>query len=336
MIYRILFTFLTLGLVSCTNQSKEQLEEQVIKGEAQGTTYTVKYIGKQNETLPKKLDSLLLAIDNSMSTWVESSTISKFNRGDSIEIDPMFKAVFKESKRINKISDGAFDPSIGPLIEAWGFDFRDPQKMDSSKVDSLMKFCGLDQFRLKGNWLIKRDSRAKLNFNAIAQGYSVDLMAKVLDKSGVNRYYVELGGEVIVKGKNSRNEWWRIGVDKPEGENLDRKLSAIVSLQNQAMVTSGNYRKYIEQEGEKFYHSLNPKTCFPVKHKLLSATIIADKAATADALATACMVKGFDGAQKMVYKLSGVEALLIYADSLDQLQSFSTKGLEENLEEVNE
>jgi len=319
-------------IISC-GQS-EQTEERVVNGEAQGTTYTVKYISQEKHQLKPKLDSLLEEIDQSMSTWVPQSTISLLNNGDSIEIEQSFKEVFLLAKEIHRETGGAFDPGIGALIEAWGFDYKNPQKMDSSKVDSLLRLSALELFTLSGNTMHKRYPGAKLNFNAIAQGYAVDAMAKVLDEAGIVHYYVELGGEVLTKGKNSQAEWWRIGIDKPSGENLERKLSAIVSLKNSAMVTSGNYRKYLEIDGQRYSHSLNPKTGYPVKHNLLSTTILAPTAAEADAYATACMVMGLEKAKSFLEKNEQLEGVLIY-DVEGELKTFATAGIAEQMEVLN-
>jgi thiamine biosynthesis lipoprotein len=323
------FFLLLLVLFACTEN--DQAVERIIQGEAQGTTYTVKYLGEEKQDLKQELDSLLDVIDQSMSTWVPQSTISRLNQGDSVEVDSAFKAVFLLSKEIHRETDGAFDPGIGALIESWGFDYKNPQKMDSLKVDSLLGLSAIDLFVLEGNRIRKKYTGAKLNFNAIAQGYAVDAMAKILDEAALDNYYVELGGEVLTKGKNSKEEWWRIGIDKPSGENLERELSAIVSLKNRAMVTSGNYRKYLEIDGQRYSHSLNPKTGYPVKHNLLSATVFAPSAAEADAYATACMVMGLEEAKRFLESKDQLEGILIY-NVEGELKTFATAGIAAQME----
>lgn len=318
-------------LIAC--QSEKSFEKKEVLGKAQGTTYQVLYRGEEKSNLKPQIDSLLLEIDNSMSTWVENSTISKLNRGDSIEIDTIFKSVFQLSQLVHEKSSGLFDPGIAPLLEVWGFDYSKPKQMNAQTVDSLLAFSSLSFFELDDNLLRKKDSRAKLSFNAVAQGYSVDLMAAVVEENGIENYYVELGGEVKVRGRNFEGEWWRIGIDKPSGLNLERKLSAIVSLQNQAMVTSGNYRKFVEIEGQKYSHSVNPKTGYPVAHHLLSATVIAKNAGEADAYATACMVMGLEKAEAFIESLPKTEAIFIY-DEKGEYQLKSTAGIAEQLESL--
>ncbi|MEX2379332.1 MAG: FAD:protein FMN transferase, partial [Vicingaceae bacterium] len=255
-------------LMACQPEPKISRKQVAFGGEAQGTTYTVKYISDEIKTLPQQMDSLLKAIDASMSTYLESSTIVRLNEGDSAVVDEMFVEVFELSQRMNRETDGAFDPTLAPVIEAWGFDYSQPQKMDSAKVDSLLAFCGFEQFELNGKVLRKKNRGAKLNFNAVAQGYSVDLMAELLRAKNINDFYVELGGEVIAGGLNQDSVPWRIGIDKPQGRNLERELSAIVSIEDQAMVTSGNYRKSQEVDARKYSHSIDQKTGIPLKYNL--------------------------------------------------------------------
>lgn len=321
---------------SCiSTPSKNEVQENVeheVNGEAQGTTYTVKYIGQERPSLKEEIDDLLLLIDQSMSTYIPHSLISQLNEGDSAQIDEMFMEVYRESEQISKLTDGAFDPTIAPIIKAWGFDYSDPTKMDSSVVNELLQFCGFKQFELNGSWLVKRETKARLNFNAIAQGYSVDLMAGLLDSLKIENYFVELGGEVKVKGKNKDEILWRVGIDSPSGKNLERKLAAIVSLEDQAMVTSGNYRKYIESDGERYYHTINPKTGFPIRHKLLSTTIIANKTSEADALATAFMVMGMKKSKAFLEQHSGYQAVLIFENKQGQLEVYYSPSLKNRVE----
>lgn len=327
---RYLLIGLFLGLVSCNHAIKEH----AVTGEAQGTTYTVKYIQHdEQEGLKEELDSLLLSIDNSMSTYKPSSLISALNTGERIEMDPMFLDVFYRSNEINSITDGAFDPTIGPLISAWGFNFESPMKLDSFKVDSLKSLCGFNQFIVEKPFLEIIKTEASLNFNAIAQGYSVDLMAKLLDAKKIENYYVELGGELIVKGKNKEGKLWRIGIDKPQGENLARNLSHIIPLNNKAMATSGNYRKFYEVDGVKYSHTISPKTGFPVKHNLLSATVIADNCMDADAFGTSFMVLGLEKSIEILDENPNLDAILIYSEG-EELKSYYTPNIESSVIEL--
>lgn len=334
--HKISVLAIALLLLACQEEAKQTQKEHyaeiLVSGEAQGTTYTVKYIGEEHIGLKDELDSLLEAIDNSMSTYLATSTISKLNQSDSVSVDSMFENVFNMSMRANLLTGGAFDPSLGPLFKAWGFDYSVPTPMDSAMVDSLLEFCGMNQFILVDGLIKKRNQSASLNFNAIAQGYAVDLMAAVLRRHGLENFYVELGGELKVRGHNSKNAPWRIGIDKPQGKNLERVLQHIVKLQNKAMATSGNYRNYYEVEGEKYSHTIDPATGFPVKRNILSATVIVSSCAYADALATAFMVMGLDASKEMIEKNNTISAILIYSDEEGNMQSYISEDLNDQIE----
>ncbi len=246
-------------------------------------------------------------------------------------MDPLFLTLFRNSESIMQETNGAFDPSIGPLIEAWGFGFSDPQKLDSAQVAILLSHCGFDNFQADGSELVRIDTAASINFNAIAQGLSVDLMAYILKEEGLSDFYVELGGELLVSGKNPDGKAWRIGIDKPQGENLDRELSHIVNLQDRAMATSGNYRKFYQVDGKRYAHTLDPRTGYPVQHQLLSVTVVAYNAMDADAYATACMVMGLEESLAFIHAQPDLEALFIYEEE-GVLKSQSTPGLKEQVE----
>ncbi len=311
----------------------KDLIENAVQGEAQGTTYTIKYIGEERDGIKRVMDSLLISFDQSLSTYVPTSLVSIFNESDSVIIDHNFRSVFLLSNLIYQETEGAFDPSIGPLIKSWGFDYANPQRMDSSLVDSLLRFCGMEQFHLTDSLLTKDHVNARLNFNAIAQGYAVDLMAERIEKFGIADYYVELGGELKVKGKNKRGEWWMIGIDRPEGDNLERKLGARISLENKAMATSGNYRKYYEVDGKRYSHTLNPQTGFPAENNLLSATVIASDCGSADAYATAFMVMGKEKSIAYLKKHPALSAYLISSGVDGEFETYFTPDLKAVIEE---
>lgn len=335
---RIIYLLVTLTLVACGTASndkkeiKESSTEIVIKGEAQGTTYTIKYLAEEyEEGLKEKFDSVLRAIDMSMSTYIPTSSISHLNHGDTVTVDDMFTAVFKLSNKINLETEGAFDPTIGPLIKAWGFDYSNPQLMDSSLVDSLLKSCGFKQFTLEGNRIYANTEFARINFNAVAQGYSVEVMRLLLDKRNIQNYYIELGGELKVKGKNKFGDWWIIGIDRPDGANLDRNLAQRIFLENSAMATSGNYRKFYEVDGKRYSHTLNPKTGYPAENSLLSATVITGDCGTADALATAFMVMGKEKSVNYLEKHDEIKAYLISSSVNGEFETYVTPNLEKYL-----
>jgi thiamine biosynthesis lipoprotein len=276
--------------ISCNSDKKSLIK---LKGNAQGTSYHISYVSDGGISHKTAIDSLLKEIDSSMSTWLPVSIISRINKNDnSVSVDHYFIDVFNKSIEVAEKTDGLFDVTVGPLVNNWGFGDTKKAAQDSNKIDSLLQLVGYRMLKLEANKIIKTKPGIKLDFNAIAQGYSVDVLATYLDSKGVANYIVELGGELKAKGKKE-NENWKVGIDKPdEKENSERKLEAIINLNDKALATSGNYRKFYEENGQKFSHIINPRTGYPAKQNLLSATVIADDCITADAYATAFMVMG--------------------------------------------
>lgn len=283
-----------------------------LTGEAQGTTYTIKYTGK--DVISHSLvDSVLESMDIEMNTWRKDSRISeinKFQRTDTVytfyDESKIWSVLWDLSWEINQDSYGAFDPTVMPLVELWGFGLKNAQNVDSAKVDSIMSFMGfrtdlidLDEVENDSAYIeshiIKGDPRSRLDFNAIAQGYTVDMLLDLLLEEGVQNAMVELGGEVRCVGLNNKGDTWKIAVDKPiDSGHKNREFQAIIPVNNASVCTSGNYRKFVEVDGIRRSHSIDPRTGFPVEHNLLSVTIKASDAAIADAYATVCMVLGPD------------------------------------------
>ncbi len=307
-----------------------------INGYAQGTTYHITYQG--DKEFSSEIDSLLRNFDQSLSTYVENSIISKINKNDStVKLDELFIQFFNKSYEVFQETDGAFDITVAPLVNAYGFGFSKRSDIDSALIDSLMDFVGMDKVRLENNKLIKEDTRLMLDGNAIAQGQSVDYVAEFLEKRGVKNYLVEIGGEIRAKGLNPESKLWRVGIDKPiEGsDEANRELQAIIRLKNKSLATSGNYRKFYEESGIKYSHTIDPKTGYPAKQSILSATIIADDCITADAYATACMVLGLEKSKQLLKKLNKLDAYLIYADTEHphKYKIYKTEGMKKMLEE---
>ena len=321
-------------LSSCANEQHKNAELYGIEGYAQGTTFSIQYLDEKGRDFQQEIDSILTAVDLSMSTWVDSSIISKINHGPvgTYEIDSIFKVVYLLSEEMHEETEGAFDATLAPVIYAWGIGFSNPQKLSEQEVDSLLKYVGHDKFEVKNFLLTKKAAEAKLDFNGIAQGFSTDLIAEFLEERNVQNYMVEVGGEVRVRGKNSSGDFWRIGIDKPVGLEEERQVKAIVSLENQALATSGNYRKFYEVDGEKFPHSIDPANGFPVAHNLLSATVIAKTAAEADAIATALMVKGVEESKQFLNRHQDLEAYLIFPDSSGGFSNYITPNLQKAIE----
>lgn len=328
---KIGFVFAFLTILACSNEKKSSLIS--IEGEAQGTTYHIAYINSNGVNYQRAIDSLLIEIDKSLSTYHKTSIITKFNQSDSlVEIDEMFTDVFNLSKQVYQESEGAFNPTVAHLVNAWGFGFKNIENTDSSTIDSLLKFVDFDAISIKDNKVVKTNKNLMLDFNAIAQGYSVDVIADFLANQGIENYMVEIGGELKVKGKNDKNNLWRIGIDKPIENETERTLEAVVNLNNQALATSGNYRKFYEKDGAKYSHTLNPKTGYPVRHSLLSATVITDNCALADAYATVFMVVGIEKAKEILAKNNKIKAVLIFENENKQLETYVSDELVDFIE----
>lgn len=323
---KILFIVAILSFVACSNQKESSLI--TIEGEAQGTTYHIAYINSKGENFQRAIDSLLIEIDKSLSTYHKTSIITRFNQADSVvEVDKMFTDVFNLSKQVYQESEGAFNPTVAHLVNAWGFGFKNLENTDSTTIDSLLKFVDFDAITIVGNNVTKTNKNLMLDFNAIAQGYSVDVIANFLADQGIENYMVEIGGEVKVRGKNDKNKLWRIGIDKPVENEAERTLEAVVNLENQSLATSGNYRKFYEKDGVKYSHTLNPKTGYPVRHSLLSATVITDNCALADAYATVFMVVGIDKAKEILAKNKKIKAVLIFENENKELETYMSEEL---------
>jgi thiamine biosynthesis lipoprotein len=339
----ILLMFLVYKFRDAESTSDQQTYQ--VYGETQGTTYTVKYLTEKGNNYQIAIDSVLVAFSQSLSTYIPDSEISIFNKMENTDSATVFQneffyPVLKSSKEVFEISEGAFDPTLAPVIRVWGFgEIEEPEKIPSDKIDSLLEFVGFDKYIVFDKTSLKKTKKhIQLNFNAIAQGYAVDVVALFLEKKNIKNYMVEIGGEVRANGKGTDGAGWKIGIDKPieEGEknqNPQRQLQAIVTLNNKSLVTSGNYRKFYIRDGKKYPHTINPKTGYPVTHTLLSATILANDAITADGLGTACMVLGKDKALEMIEKLENTEVFLIY-DENGTVKTVMSKGFEDSIEEV--
>ncbi|CAM3671593.1 FAD:protein FMN transferase [Flavobacterium gelidilacus] len=305
---------------------------QILQGEAQGSTYNIKYIANEEVVSKAQIDSILLAFDMSLSTYRDDSKISKINAGDStVIVDDFFVETFKASNQIFKETNGLFDPTIGVLVNAYGFGPSHQRKdLNQTQVDSLLNFVGFDKVKLNANKTIsKLHKETYFDFNAIAQGYSVDVVADFLKSKGIENGIVEIGGELIGFGKNIiDNKNWIIGIDDPLQSPEERTLIAKVKIENLGMATSGNYRKVVTDSitGEKFVHTINPKTGKPQKGNVLSATVLAPTCMMADGYATAFMVYDIKQGIEFVQKHKDLFVLLIYIDENNKVQQFKTEN----------
>jgi len=307
----------------------------MISGFAQGTTYHITYFDEKNRDLKPEIDQLLDDFNKSVSLYDSTSIISRVNSNDkNVVIDEYFKVCFDKSTEVSKATDGAFDATVGPLVEGWGFSYKRKERMDSAMVDSLLKFIGYQLVEIKNGKVIKKDERVQLDFNALAQGYSVDLVSRLIDSKKISAYMVEIGGEVYAKGKKPDGSNWKIGIEKPidnkEGSN---PLIAVARIENKAINTSGNYRKYYIENGIRYSHEINPKTGYPAHNSVLSATVIADKCITADAYATAFMVMGLEKSIRFLTRHPELAAFLIYSDENGNYRIFESPSLKKIIDD---
>lgn len=282
-----------LTLMQSCNVPKNELIK--IEGEAQGTTWHISYISNEKMSLKNGVDSILRKLDSSLSTYLPVSIISRVNQNDSTaRLDSHFIEVFNRAMEVSDKTGGLFDVSIAPLVNAWGFGFSKKEKISDAVIDSLLPLVNYRSITIKNNRVVKARPGMQLDFNAIGQGYSVDVLAGYLQSKGIRNYLVELGGELIASGSKF-DEDWKVGIDLPtEQEPMQRTLSAVIPLHNRAMATSGNYRKFYVEDGKKYAHIINPNTGYPAKSDIISATVLANNATTADAYATVFMVMGLN------------------------------------------
>jgi FAD:protein FMN transferase len=320
-----------LSSVYLISRATKKSEYISIAGLTQGTSYHITYESKKGENLKPFIDSLLADYDLSLSAYNPNSLISRFNRNDpGTRADQKFKDVFNKSYEVYVKTGGAFDITVAPIINALGFgSSKDTLKVDSTMIDSLLAYVGMDKVKLNGDSLEKQNKNIKIDVNGIAQGYSVDLVAKYLEGRKIRNYMVEIGGEVRARGRNQNNRIWRIGIDKPVEGNMmpGAELEAIIRLDNRSLATAGNYRKFYERNGIKYAHIINPKTGYPEFSKLLSATVVARDCLTADAYDTPLMVLGLEKSIQFLKENTFLEAYLIYTDEKGDYKVYATPGL---------
>lgn len=306
-----------------------------IAGFTQGTTYHMTYQSPSPDSLDlkEKIDALLARFDQSLSSYIDTSNLSLINRNITDKTDPYLEEVFAEANRVYEISGGAFDITVGPLVDAWGFGPGRKMEMSQEVIDSLMQFVGMDKVSIKNGRIVKEIPGMRIDVNAIAQGYSVDVVYDYLSDLGIRNFLVEIGGEIRTRGKSPRNDDWKVGIDKPVEGNVipGQNLQEVVRLSGKALASSGNYRKFDEFEGEKVVHTIDPATGYAKPSNLLSVTIITDECMTADAYSTTCMVMGLEKAKEFVKTLDGVEALFIYSDEEGLFLDWMTDGMKDLL-----
>jgi thiamine biosynthesis lipoprotein len=325
----IFFAVCILIICSCI-QYKQGSYYISLEGPTEGTSYHITYESKDSNDYQEEIDSLLHQFDLTLSTYNPSSIISRINRNEpDVELNDYFIRCFKASEQVFHESGGAFDITVAPVVNAWGFGFTEMANPDSAMIDSLLQYVGMDHIRIEKNRIVKDSPGIMLDVNAIAQGYAVDIVSEFLESKGILNWLVEIGGEVRAKGKNPRGVYWRVGIDKPiEGIQISGlQMEAVISLRNRSLATSGNYRRFYIKDGVKYSHTIDPSTGYPVIHNLLSATVIADECIMADAYATAFMVLGVEKTKKMLKDRKDIEAYLIFTDDSGKYDTYSTPGM---------
>ncbi len=278
-----------------------------------GTSYHIKY--NHSSDLSKGIDATLSDVDHSLSTFNEESVISGINNNKSDQLDDRLLTIVRTAQSISTSTDGAFDITVAPLVNAWGFGFKNSENLDSTQIDSILSFIGMDKIKLTGRTLTKSDSRVMLDCNAIAKGYGVDAVGEYLENEGVKNYMVEIGGEVRVCGKNDQKKNWHIGINEPVDDSLSvvKEIENVIEVSDISMATSGNYRNFYIKDNKKYAHTIDPKTGYPVQHNILSSTVLASDCMTADAYATAFMVCGLEKAKSILSRNSNLKAYFIYS-----------------------
>ncbi len=308
--------FLILLIVGTVLIIRQQhtMPYQKCAGAVFGTTYHITY--QYDDDLQSEIVAKMQEVDNSLSMFNKESVISRVNNNQHPKLTRMFLEVFQQAQKISEDTEGAFDITVGPLVNAWGFGFKHEQLPDKHAVDSLMAIIGYQKVRCNGNQIIKSDPRIVLDCSAIAKGYGVDVIARLLSEKGISNYMVEIGGEVVTRGISEKRVPWKIGVTKPTDDPLaeGNELQTVLNVTDKAMATSGNYRNFYYKGKRKYAHTINPKTGYPVQHNILSATVLTSTCMRADAYATSFMVMGFEGARKVLERNPDLMAYIIYDD----------------------
>ena len=328
----ILLTVVALAAIVCLlifSPSRRKTANETYQhneGTIFGTIYHAKYL--YGENLCAEIEAALKQVDASLSMFNPQSTISRINRNETGKADKMLGEVLQLSYTINTATAGAFDPTVAPLVNAWGFGFKSGQMPDITQVDSLRSLVGLTAIHLQGDSITKDNPLSILDFSAIAKGYGVDKAAEVLRSHGIQNFMVEIGGEVVAEGVNEKGNAWRIGINKPDDDSTstNTELQDIVELSAGAIATSGNYRNFYISEGRKIAHTINPRTGYPAQQDILSSTVMAPTCAEADGFATAFMVLGMEEAKRVLQTQPQLEAYFIYSDEEGNYRTWSTEG----------
>ena len=323
-------TFLIIGTILIIKH-QHNMPYQHNRGSVFGTFYSITY--QCDNDLQKEIEAELKKVDQALSMFNQESIISKVNRNEKVDLNEMFLQVITLAQKVSQDTDGAFDITVAPLVNAWGFGFKTGDKPSGTSIDSLMSTVGYKKISLKGRQLFKENKNTMLDCSAIAKGYGSDVVAAFLKKRGIDNFMVEIGGEVVTQGISEKRVPWRIGVTKPTDDSLsvDNELQTVLNVTNKAMATSGNYRNFYYKDGKKYAHTIDPKTGYPVQHSLLSATVLADNCATADAYATSFMVMGIEKAKGILERHPELMAYFIYTDERGNLAVWYSPSMKDKI-----
>lgn len=304
---------------------------QKCSGSVFGTEYHITY--QNGGDIHNELKEVMADVDNSLSPFNKESVITAINNGNNVEADSMFTEVFDMAKNVAEETQGAFDITVAPLVNAWGFGFKNKIDVNKEKIDSIRKYVGFEKVHMENGKVIKEDKNIMLDCSAIAKGYGVDAVGRYLEKKKIRNYMVEIGGEIRVKGCNPEGRLWKVGISKPidDSLNVNGEIQEVLMVSDIAIATSGNYRNFYIKDNKKYAHTIDPRTGYPVQHSILSSTVVAPTCALADAYATSFMVVGLDEAKKILARHKELQAYFIYTDSKGKMATWCTKDLEDNL-----
>lgn len=321
---------LIVGTIFIVKQQRD-MPYQHNEGFVFGTVYHITY--QSDKDLQKEIEAELQKVDNSLSTFNKTSVISKVNTNQVVELDDMFIEVFNKAKAISKETDGLFDITVAPLVNLWGFGFKQGKTPSKYTIDSLKQIVGYEKVTLLSKNIKKKDRRIMIDCSAIAKGYGSDVVARFLKNNDIKNFMIEIGGEIVVSGNSDNRVPWKIGVNKPveDSTKTNNEIQTVLNITNKAMATSGNYRNFYYKGGKKYAHTIDPKTGYPVQHSLLSATVLAPDCATADAYATSFMVMGMEKAKQVLEKHKELWAYFIYTDTKGKLQVWYSPELEKKI-----
>ena len=321
----LVFITVLLFFLSCIKE--EKAKDFILQGHVFGTTYKIVYLNA-SKNYQKSIDSLFFLMNKSLSTYIPTSDISKINKGDTtIVVDDLFLEVFKKSKKIHKETNGYFDPTVGNLVNAWGFGpQRGKKNLTQEALKAQMQFVSLDKVTILDRKVYKKYEEIYLDFNAIAKGFGIDIVARFLERKKIKNYLIEVGGEIRAKGKKANNISWAIQLVDPIHKDGSKGFKKI-NLSDKSMATSGNYRKFrVAENGQKFVHTINPRTGFAKESNLLSASVIASlDCADVDAYATAFMAMGFEKSKKFLEKHKNLDGILLFVDENGRLKEYKTR-----------